>query len=93
MFYPVGMGFVDRSASARRDPATQPQRHVWVKQSKEYGSLTPWPGLLIEWRRDSRGKWYALVAVVSGGVGNHLGVSWIEADLLVPAKGYERPNH
>jgi hypothetical protein len=92
MFYSVAMGFVDRSErDDRRDPARQPVRHVWVQQTREYGSLTPWAGLLIEWRRDSSGKWFALVAVVSGGVGNHLGVSWVEAELLVPAKGYRQP--
>jgi hypothetical protein len=85
------MGFVDRSDNERRDPARQPVRHVWVRQTREYGSLTPWAGLLIEWRRDSSGKWFALVAVVSGGVGNHLGVSLVAADLLVPAKGYQQP--
>ncbi len=86
------MGFVDRSDNAGRlDPAKQPIRHVWVMQTREYGALSPWAGLLIEWRRDSTGKWFALVAVVSGGVGNHLGVRWIPADQLVPAKGYEQP--
>lgn len=85
------MGFVDRERT-RNSPPREPQRHVWVRQTREYGSLTPWPGLLIEWRRDSKGKWFALVAVVSGGVGNHLGVSWVPADLLVPAKGYAPPD-
>lgn len=85
------VGFVDRSEQGLSPRAKEPQRHVWVKQSREYGGLTPWPGLLIEWRRDSTGSWYALVAVVSGGVGNHLGVSWVSADLLVPAKGYPAP--
>lgn len=92
MFYHVGMGWVEKADGAGRlDPVQQPHRHVWVKQTREYGNLTPWPGLLIEWRRDSAGKWFALVAVISGGVGNHLGVSWVAADLLVPAKGLGKP--
>lgn len=84
------MGWVEHSgADNRLDPAKQPHRHVWVKQAREYGNLTPWPGLLIEWRRDRDGKWFALVAVISGGVGNHLGVSWVPAELLVPVEGCE----
>ncbi len=38
------------------------------------------------------GEWLALVAVVTGGVGNSLTVQWHKADQLVPAKGYETPN-
>ena len=93
MFYPDLMGFVDRSRSEfpeGRDPVRQPARHVWVKPSTDY-AMTPWAGLLIEWRRTSSGEWLALVAVVTGGVGNSLTVQWHKADQLVPAKGYEMP--
>ena len=42
-------------------------------------------------RRTSSGEWLALVAVVTGGVGNSLTIQWHKADQLVPAKGYETP--
>jgi hypothetical protein len=88
------MGFVDRSKDRYpegRDPERQPIRHVWVKPSAQYGSMTPWPGLLIEWRRNSAGEWLALVAVISGGVGSGFTVQWHKAEQVVPAKGYEQP--
>ena len=86
------MGWVDGAGEKDRlDPVKQPARHVWVMQSREYGGRAPWPGLLIEWRRNSSGKWFALVAVISGGVGNHLGVTWVAAEHLTPARGWQQP--
>ncbi|MBC7631579.1 hypothetical protein [Aeromicrobium sp.] len=82
------MGFVDRDPKPK-PRAREPVRHVWVRQSREYGSLKPWAGLLIEWRKDESGSWLALVAVVSGGVGNHMGVCWVAGDLLIPSDGRE----
>lgn len=76
------MGLVDREA-APPPPPRGPHRHVWVRPSKMYGAMTPWPGLLIEWRKDEGGTWWGLVACIGGGIGNTLTVNWWSAESLI----------
>lgn len=58
-------------------------RHVWVSLSRYEADA--YPGLVIEWRRESQG-WVARVAFVPGKQGEGTLVEqWVEAKRLRPA--------
>lgn len=58
-------------------------RHVWVAMSRY--EVDAYPGLVVEWRRESHG-WVARVAYVPGEQGDGTLVErWIEAKHLRPA--------
>ncbi len=59
-------------------------RHVWVQDPAS--SARRWPGVLTGWRRDSEGRWVALVAyAVRDGKGTVLITAWLQAEQLSPA--------
>lgn len=57
-------------------------RHVWVHPSATYGDLTPWPGVIVQWRHNG-GEWAALVATVAAD--GSLTVQWVESRRIRPA--------
>lgn len=58
-------------------------RHVWVK----YGSQAS-PGVLLDWRRDKRGQWEALVVYATGGGTSSVTVTqqWLPAAHVLPVE-------
>ena len=62
-------------------PRTQ-VRHCWVTGSAE--DPGPWPGLIIEWRKDQDG-WSALVVYVSAGGSATTIQTWLPQMRLRPA--------
>lgn len=60
-------------------------RHCWVQGPVD--SPGPWPGVVVEWRRDATtGSWNALVVyVVTEGAASTTVQCWLSASLLQPA--------
>ncbi len=63
MFPGRGVPLRDRPVAPLKaeQPARSPVRHCWVTGPDE--DPGPWPGLVLEWRRDNSG-WAALVVYV-----------------------------
>lgn len=73
---------VDR---ARKEPEPSPVRrvrHVWIRPSATYGDLTPWPGVIVQWKHNGA-EWAALVATVA--FDGTLTVQWVESARIRPA--------
>lgn len=60
-------------------------RHCWVQGPAD--APGPWPGVVVEWRRDpTTGSWNALVVyVVTEGTSSSTVQCWLSARLLRPA--------
>jgi hypothetical protein len=60
-------------------------RHVWVISPPEAAGR--WPGVLLEWRRDSVGAWEARVLYAVGPPAARPSISverWLAADEIAP---------
>jgi hypothetical protein len=57
-------------------------RHVWIAPSAQYGDMTPWPGLVVQWQKRDDG-WWALVAMVT--IDGSLVVKWRHGRFIRPA--------
>ncbi|PJJ53625.1 hypothetical protein CLV56_3115 [Mumia flava] len=78
----------NRRYAGREAPQVAPRtgggvRHVWVRLGRYEADA--YPGLVVEWRRES-GGWVARVAFVPGEQGEGTLVEqWVEASRLRPA--------
>lgn len=87
-----GPSLAERSAAsgigdpaARRPAVVDPARHCWVQAAEPWPGR--WPGLLVEWRRDSAGDWQGrAVFAVPGVGGTQLVECWVEAGRLTPVR-------
>ena len=69
----------------RKEPEPSPARrvrHVWIRPSATYGDLTPWPGVIVQWKHNGA-EWAALVATVA--FDGTLTVQWVESARIRPA--------
>lgn len=70
-------------------PPRKPQRHCWVEGPPDHPG--PWPGVVVEWRRDPNGTaWSALVVYVVTEDANATTTSttvqtWVASRFLRPA--------
>ncbi|MDC5696832.1 hypothetical protein OO014_06140 [Intrasporangium calvum] len=66
-------------------PPRASRRHCWVEGPADHPG--PWPGVIVEWRRDQpAGDWTALVVyVVSEGSTSTTVHTWLSARFLRPA--------
>ncbi len=78
---------VGPGAHLPKDPPRKksPVRHCWVEGPADHPG--PWPGVVVEWRRDPiTGSWTALVVyVVTEGPSSTTVQCWLSADYLRPA--------
>jgi hypothetical protein len=78
--FPPGPGPHERSGDAGRQGPRR--RHCWVAGGDGSG---PWPGLVVEWRRD-QGGWRARVVYLVGEPDSATTVeTWVDAAHLRPA--------
>lgn len=76
-----GLTLAERTAQTRQDTSTR--RHCWV--TGPIDSPGPWPGLVVEWRRDGEAWLARTVFVVDEGAGQHVLVEqWLTRDKLRP---------
>ena len=68
-----------------RGPAPPTGRHCWAEPPGHPG---PWPGLVVEWRRQDGGWEGRCVYVVDGlgGEGARVIERWLPADCLTPVR-------
>jgi hypothetical protein len=75
-----GPALRDRGGQAAAPPA----RHCWAEPPGHPG---PWPGLVVEWRKDGGGGWEGRCVYVIDGVdaaGSRLVERWLPASCLSP---------
>lgn len=78
-----GPTLADRTAQARQVAA--PRRHCWVNGPAD--SPGPWPGLVVEWRRDGDTWLAGVVYVVDEEHGTPVMVEqWLARDSVRPAR-------
>lgn len=86
MFPGRGVPLRDRPVAALKSeqPARSQVRHCWVTGPAE--NPGPWPGLVLEWRRDMAG-WSALVVyVITAETVTTTVQTWVPAGHLSPAQ-------
>jgi len=85
MFPGRGVPLRDRPvAPLKSETAPRPQvRHCWVTGPAE--DPGPWPGLILEWRRDSTGWWALVVYVITAETLATTVQTWVPAGHLRPS--------
>jgi hypothetical protein len=78
----------DGAALRDRVPAATPPpaRHCWAEPPGHPG---PWPGLVVEWRKNADGAWEGRCVYVIDGVdptGSRLVERWLPAHCLTPVQ-------
>ena len=85
MFPGRGVPLRDRPvASLESDAAARPQvRHCWVTGAGDEPG--PWPGLILEWRRDSTGWSASVVYVITAEIVPTTVQTWVPSGHLRPS--------
>ena len=80
----AGLSLAERTTRTHQDAT--PRRHCWVDGPTD--SPGPWPGLVVEWRKDGEGWMARAVYVVDEGQGSPVLVEqWLTRDKVRPADG------